>query len=101
MQAGVLVVASDCIGAVQDGLVRDQQTGLVFREGEPASLAQRLALVTDPRNAASLRRIAAAGQQAIVSYSFKEAAAAFVTAARRASADQATGNRPGPLIGPR
>jgi glycogen(starch) synthase len=29
MQAGALVVASDGVGAVQDGLVRDDQTGVV------------------------------------------------------------------------
>ena len=101
MQAGTLVVASNCIGAVQDGLVRDQQTGLVFREGDPASLAQRLALITDPANAESLRRIATAGQQEIASYSFHEAAAAFVSAARRARADRAACSRPSPWTGPR
>jgi glycosyltransferase involved in cell wall biosynthesis len=101
MQAGALVMASDCIGAVQDGLVRDQQTGLVFREGDPASLAQQLALVTDPARAASLRRIATAGQQEIARYSFDEAAAAFVTAARRASTGQAVDSRTGSLTGRR
>jgi glycosyltransferase involved in cell wall biosynthesis len=81
MQAGTLVVASDCIGAVQDGLVEDGYSGLTFRTGDAASLAERLATLTDPVHAQGLRKMAATGQQEISRYSFAEAAKSFVTAA--------------------
>jgi glycosyltransferase involved in cell wall biosynthesis len=85
MQAGALVVASDCIGAVQDGLVRDGHTGVVFNDGDVQSLAQRLAVVTDPANFPSLMRLARAGQEEICGYSFLEAARSFVAAANMAN----------------
>ena len=81
MQAGALVVASDCVGAVQDGLVQDGETGLVFRAGDVSSLAHRLAVVTDAANTPYLRGIAEAGCEAISGYSFSTAARAFVAAA--------------------
>jgi glycosyltransferase involved in cell wall biosynthesis len=84
MQAGALVVASDCIGAVQDGLVCDGHTGVVFNDGDVQSLAQSLAVVTDPANFPSLMRVAGAGQEEITRYSFPEAARSFVTAANMA-----------------
>jgi glycosyltransferase involved in cell wall biosynthesis len=84
MQAGVLVVASDCIGAVQDGLVHDGHTGIAFGAGDVSSLARRLAAVTEPANFPQLRSLAEAGRQAIVSYSFPEAARSFVAAANMA-----------------
>jgi glycosyltransferase involved in cell wall biosynthesis len=81
MQAGALVVASDCIGAVQDGLVRDGHTGVAFHAGDVVSLAQRLVTVTDPANFSELRTLAKAGQREVIKYSFPEAARSFVTAA--------------------
>jgi glycosyltransferase involved in cell wall biosynthesis len=81
MQAGALVVASDCVGAVQDGLVRDGETGLVFRAGDVSSLAHRLAVVADAANTPLLRGIAEAGCDVISGYSFSTAARAFVAAA--------------------
>jgi glycosyltransferase involved in cell wall biosynthesis len=81
MQAGTLVVASDCIGAVQDGLVRDGHSGLTFRAGDAASLAERLSILFDPERSSYLRRIATIGQQEVGRYSFAEAARSFVDAA--------------------
>ena len=84
MQAGALVVASDCIGAVQDGLVQDGYSGLTFAAGDAAGLAERLRTVTDPGQANNLMKLAAAGQQAVGSYTFAEAARSFVVAAHLA-----------------
>ena len=84
MQAGTLVIASDCVGAVQDGLVRNGETGLVFRAGDVNSLAHRLAVVADAANTPSVRGIAEAGHDAISGYSFSTAARAFVAAANMA-----------------
>jgi glycosyltransferase involved in cell wall biosynthesis len=84
MQAGTLVVASDCIGAVQDGLVQDGNTGLTFPAGDAAGLAERLRRVTDPEQADNLMQLAVAGQQAVGSYTFAEAARSFVVAAHLA-----------------
>jgi len=86
MQAGVLVLASDCIGAVQDGLVRDGHTGVVFCDGDVPGLAHRLAFVTDQPNFSHLRELARAGQEEIARYSFTEAARSFVEAANLARA---------------
>jgi glycosyltransferase involved in cell wall biosynthesis len=90
MQAGTLVVASDCIGAVQEGLVRDGHTGVAFSAGDVDSLAQRLAVVTDPANFPGLRTLAEAGQQEIIRYSFPEAARSFVAAAKMARYDRSS-----------
>jgi glycogen(starch) synthase len=84
MQTGALVVASDCVGAVQDGLVRDGQTGVVFRAGDAESLAQQLAVVCDVARSSRLRGIAEAGRNAIGGYSFSAAARVFVRAASMA-----------------
>jgi glycosyltransferase involved in cell wall biosynthesis len=84
MQAGALVVASDCIGAVQDGLVGDGYSGVTFPSGEVMSLADRLATVTDPTMYERMRRMAAVGQEEVLNYSFAKAANAFVVAARLA-----------------
>lgn len=101
MQAGALVVASDSIGAVQDGLLQDGRTGVVFRAGSPASLADRLAFVLDPANAAYLRGLAGAGQHEIARYSFPEAARGFVAAAQLAARRRGVTNRDDTLTGPR
>ena len=74
-------MASDCIGAVQDGLVRDGHSGLTFRAGDAASLAERLSILFDPERSSYLRRIATIGQQEVGRYSFAEAARSFVDAA--------------------
>jgi glycosyltransferase involved in cell wall biosynthesis len=84
MQAGTLVVASDCIGAVQDGLVQDGYSGLTFPSGDAAGLAERLRTVMDPGQTNKMMKLAAAGQQAVGSYTFAEAARSFVVAAHLA-----------------
>lgn len=83
MQAGALVVATEVVGAVADGLVADGVTGLVCRGGGPESLAQVIGdmLSTEP---AKLATMAAAGQRAVRAYSHQRAAAAFAEAALNA-----------------
>jgi glycosyltransferase involved in cell wall biosynthesis len=84
MQAGALVLASDCIGAVQDGLVADGDTGLAFHSGDLESLTSRLTMITDAANHSELRAIAVSGQNRVTKYSLSEAAQSFVAAAHRA-----------------
>jgi glycosyltransferase involved in cell wall biosynthesis len=82
MGCGAAVVASDAVGAVQDGLVTDGETGLVYPNGDVPALAQRLAtLAGDP---ALRRRLADAGHHAVQAYTYQAAAAAFVDAAQAA-----------------
>lgn len=45
MAAGALVVASDAVGAVADGLVEDNVTGLTFPAGDVERLADKLRIV--------------------------------------------------------
>lgn len=97
MQAGALVLASDCIGAVQDGLVADGDTGLSFQSGDVESLTSRLTMITDAANYLELRAIAASGQERITKYSLSEAAQSFVAAAYTAwNRDHAGSSRVAP-----
>ena len=83
MGCGAAVVASDAVGAVQDGLVSDGETGLVFRNGDVAALADALErLATDPVLRA---RLADVGHEAVRAFTYDAAAAAFVAAAQAAS----------------
>ncbi|HVF04174.1 MAG TPA: glycosyltransferase family 4 protein [Frankiaceae bacterium] len=82
MGCGATVVASDAVGAVQDGLVTDGETGLVFPNGDVVALADALErLATD---AALRRRLAEAGHAAIQAFTYVAAADAFVRAAQAA-----------------
>ena len=82
MGCGAAVVASDAVGAVQDGLVTDGETGLVFPHGDVAALADALErLATD---AALRQRLADAGHAAIQAFTYDAAAQAFVDAAQAA-----------------
>lgn len=82
MGCGAAVVASDAVGAVQDGLVTHEETGLVFRNGDVAALADALErLATDE----TLRhRLASAGHEAVRELTYERAAQAFVDAAQAA-----------------
>lgn len=82
MGCGAVVVASDAVGAVQDGLVTDGETGLVFPHGDAAALAGRLTtLAADP---ALRKRLGDNGNQAVQAYTYDAAADAFVQAAQAA-----------------
>ena len=82
MGCGAAVVASDAVGAVQDGLVADGETGLVFPNGEVTALADALErLATD---GALRQRLADSGHEAVQAFTYDAAAAAFVTAAQAA-----------------
>jgi glycosyltransferase involved in cell wall biosynthesis len=79
MAAGTCVVASDVVGAVQAGLLRHNETGLTFRSGNPESLAEALHWgLSHPDDRA---RLAAAGNQAVRSYTSAAMAASFRRAA--------------------
>lgn len=82
MGCGATVVASDAVGAVQDGLVSDGETGLVFRNGDVVALADALErLATD---AALRQRLAEAGHAAVQAFTYDAAADAFVRAIQAA-----------------
>jgi glycosyltransferase involved in cell wall biosynthesis len=83
MAAGTCVVASDVVGAVQAGLLRHNETGLTFRSGNPRSLAEALHWgLSHPDDRA---RLAAAGNQAVRSYTSAAMAASFRRSAVLAS----------------
>ena len=75
MHQGRPVVASDAVGAVAGGLVRDGDTGLVVPAGDPAALAAAIRrLLSD----AGLRaRLGAAARVAVAPYTYKAMASAF------------------------
>ncbi|MDP9378153.1 MAG: glycosyltransferase family 4 protein [Actinomycetota bacterium] len=75
---GVAVVASNEVGAVAGGLVRDQETGLVVTAGERASLVAALRRL---RADSELRsRLGGAGRAEIQNYSHTAWAAGFTRA---------------------
>jgi glycosyltransferase involved in cell wall biosynthesis len=75
MHQGRTVVASDMVGAVAGGLVRDEETGLVVPAGDAAALARAIArLLGDER----LRlRLGEAAQEAVGAYTYDAMAEAF------------------------
>lgn len=85
MQNGCLVIASDAVGAVQDGLVEHDVTGMVFRAGDAASLAECLLRVSRPAEREKFQAAARAGQARVSGYNHKVAAEAFVSAAAHAT----------------
>ena len=79
MGCGAAVVASDAVGAVHDGLVSHDETGLVFPNGDVAALADALERLADE----DLRtRLADNGHRAVQAYTYEAAADAFVKAAQ-------------------
>jgi glycosyltransferase involved in cell wall biosynthesis len=67
MNQGLPVIASDAVGAVAGGLVRDGQNGLVVPAGDSAALASALRrLSSDARLRAALGR---AGARDVIAYS--------------------------------
>ena len=82
MGCGAAVVASDAVGAVQDGLVTDGETGLVFPNGDVRALAGALERLA--RDRALRERLADNGHTAVQGYTFEAAAQAFVDAVQAA-----------------
>ncbi len=58
MLSGCVVVASTAVGAVAGGLIQDEVTGLVFREGDHDALQRQLERLMDPSLCESLSRAA-------------------------------------------
>ena len=80
MNRGLAVIASDAVGAAAGGLVRDGDTGLVVRAGDPGALAgaiERLAGAADLR-----ARLSGAGERAVSGYTYDAWAEGFVRALR-------------------
>jgi glycosyltransferase involved in cell wall biosynthesis len=84
MEQGRPVVASDSVGAVAGGLVRDGVSGVVVRSGDPAALARALdALLRDDE---LRQRLGAGARAAVAPYTYEAGAAAFeraIATARR------------------
>jgi glycosyltransferase involved in cell wall biosynthesis len=82
MHQGTPVVATDAVGAAAGGLVRDGETGLVVRAGDPAVLAMAIdELLSDD---AWRRALGAAGRQAVAAHTYEAMADAFGTALAQA-----------------
>lgn len=84
MHAGCLVVASDAVGAVRDGLIADNVTGRCFAEGNSGALSKVLADILREENSRVYIGMAEQGRSAAAEYTYERAAEAFVTAAQLA-----------------
>jgi glycosyltransferase involved in cell wall biosynthesis len=83
------VIASDSVGAVAGGLVRDGETGLVVPSGDAVALAQAIdRLLADDRLRA---RLGAAAAAALAPYTYEAMAAAFDRALATAISPSPTG----------
>ena len=65
MNRGIPVIASDAVGAVAGGLVRDERNGLVVPAGDPAALASAILRLRDP---ALRARLGTAGRADVAAY---------------------------------
>jgi glycosyltransferase involved in cell wall biosynthesis len=89
MHQGRPVVASSAVGAVAGGLVRDGDTGLVVRPGDPVALAHAIdRLLADP---ALRERLGAAARRAVAPYTYEAMAGAFDLALATAIRPSPTG----------
>jgi glycosyltransferase involved in cell wall biosynthesis len=91
MAAGACVLASDTVGAVRGGLVRDGQSGAVFRSGDADDLARRLGDLLDDDEQRS--RLVRQGQLDVQAYTYEAMAGALLDAADRAWARHAESSR--------
>jgi glycosyltransferase involved in cell wall biosynthesis len=89
MHQGRPVVASDAVGAVAGGLVRDLETGLVIPSGDPDALAGAIGRLLADRPLA--RRLGEAARQAVRPYTYEAMAAAFGRALATAIRPSPTG----------
>jgi glycosyltransferase involved in cell wall biosynthesis len=92
MHQGRPVIVSDAVGAAAGGLVRDSDTGLVVRSGDPIALRRAIEqLLADDR----LRtRLGAAAREAVAAYNYD----AMVVAFERAFAAAGVGARHGRAV---
>ncbi len=89
MHQGRPMVATDAVGAVAGGLVRDGETGLVVPANDPASLARALErLLSD---GAVRARLGAAAREAVRPYTYEAMAEAFDRALATAIKPSPTG----------
>lgn len=89
MHQGRPVIASDAVGAVAGGLVRDGETGVVVPAGEPGALAGAVErLLADARLRA---RLGEAGRAAAAPYTYDAMVAAFDRALATAIRPSPTG----------
>lgn len=75
MASGACVVASDCVGAVRHGLLRDEDTGLVFPAGNAEALAATLLRALRDEQLRVV--LASAGCEEVQGYTFNRMALAF------------------------
>jgi glycosyltransferase involved in cell wall biosynthesis len=87
MQQGTPVIASDAVGAVAGGLVRDGRNGLVVPAGDAAALASRIRALA--MNAALRERLGTAAREDVGAYTEK----AWVDGMRRALEAVGAGSR--------
>jgi glycosyltransferase involved in cell wall biosynthesis len=83
MHQGRPVIATDAVGAVAGGLVRNEQTGLVVRAGDPGDL--RAAIERMLEDGQLRERLGGAARRAVTEYSYDAMAAAFDRALRAAT----------------
>jgi len=78
MNQGTAILASEAVGAVAGGLVRDGETGLVFPTGSAGALAERIRqAAADPQR---LAQLGANGREAVSRYTFAAWAEGFSAA---------------------
>jgi len=85
MAQGTAVIATDSVGAAAGGLVRDGETGIVVRSGDPVALARAIGRLRD--DAGLRERLGAAGGAAAAAYT----PTAWAQAASRALSSAASG----------
>ena len=89
MHQGRSVVASDAVGAVAGGLVRDEETGTVVPSGDAAALATAIdRLLGEPELRA---RLGPAAREAVAPYTYEAMASAFGRALATATRPSPTG----------
>ena len=78
LNQGVPVIATEAVGAVAGGLLRDQENGLVVRERDPDALARALRLIWGDE--ALRERLGAGAKRIIASWNHEAQAAGFMRA---------------------
>ncbi|HWF52205.1 MAG TPA: glycosyltransferase family 4 protein [Solirubrobacteraceae bacterium] len=84
MHQGRPVIATSAVGAVAGGLVRDGETGVVVRAGDPDALAAAIDRLLE--DAALRARLGAAARDAVAGYTYEAMVAAFDAALAPAAA---------------
>lgn len=84
LHQGTPVLATDAVGAVAGGLVRDGETGLVVPAGDPAALAAAIRRLLD--DGPLRERLGAAGRAALAGHTYEAMADAFGEALTAAGA---------------